>query len=43
MKENIELFDFRLDDDQMKRISALDRGEQGRRGPHPDRFDMVPR
>ena len=34
MRENFEIFDFELDDDQMRRIDGLDRG--GRRGPHPD-------
>jgi len=42
MKENFELFDFELDSDDMDEISALDRGEDGRMGPHPDKFDMVP-
>jgi 2,5-diketo-D-gluconate reductase A len=42
MRENFELFDVELDDAQMKAITALDRGEQGRRGPNPDRFDDVP-
>jgi 2,5-diketo-D-gluconate reductase A len=26
----------------MDSISALDRGEEGRTGPHPDKFDHVP-
>jgi 2,5-diketo-D-gluconate reductase A len=42
MKENFEIFDFSLDDDQMKALTALDRGEQGRTGPNPDTFDFVP-
>ncbi len=42
MAENLALFDFELDDAAMQAITALDRGEDGRRGPHPDRFDMVP-
>jgi 2,5-diketo-D-gluconate reductase A len=42
IEENFRLFDFELDDDQMSRIDALDRGEDGRRGPHPERFAYVP-
>jgi 2,5-diketo-D-gluconate reductase A len=36
MRENFELFDFELDPDDVARIDALDRGEAGRDGPHPD-------
>ena len=42
MKENLELFDFELGSVEMDEISALDRGEEGRTGPHPDKFDHVP-
>jgi 2,5-diketo-D-gluconate reductase A len=42
MKENFELFDFELGSVEMDEISALDRGEEGRTGPHPDKFDHVP-
>ena len=42
MEENFDLFDFELTDDQVKQISALDRGEDGRTGPNPDTFDMIP-
>ena len=42
MKENFELFDFELESDDMDAITALDRGEEGRTGAHPDKFDMVP-
>jgi 2,5-diketo-D-gluconate reductase A len=42
MKENFELFDFELKSDDMDAITALDRGEEGRTGAHPDKFDMVP-
>lgn len=42
IRENFELFDFELDADQVARINSLDKGEAGRRGPHPDRFDMIP-
>jgi 2,5-diketo-D-gluconate reductase A len=42
MQENFALFDFELDEQQMKALSSLDRGEQGRTGPNPDTFDYVP-
>ena len=43
MRENFEIFDFSLTPDEVATISALDRGEQGRRGPNPDTFDWIPR
>ncbi len=42
MRENFDIFDFELSDDDMSAITALDRGEEGRGGPHPDTFDMIP-
>lgn len=42
VKSNFELFDFELDDSDMNAISALDKGEPGRRGPNPDTFDYIP-
>ncbi|GIM67849.1 oxidoreductase [Planomonospora venezuelensis] len=42
MKENFEIFDFSLTDDEVARISGLDRGEDGRTGPNPDTFDYIP-
>jgi len=42
MRENFAVFDFELGDDAMSAISALDRGEQGRRGPNPSTFDWIP-
>ena len=42
IEENLRLFDFELDDDQVARIDALDRGEAGRTGPNPDTFAYVP-
>ena len=42
MKENFELFDFELDATDMDAITALDQGEDGRTGPHPDTFAYVP-
>jgi 2,5-diketo-D-gluconate reductase A len=40
--ENIAVFDFSLDGDQMAAISGLDRETAGRRGPDPETFDWVP-
>jgi 2,5-diketo-D-gluconate reductase A len=42
IQENIELFDFQLSDDDMAAIDGLDRGEEGRTGPNPDRFAHIP-
>ena len=42
IRENLELFDFELEPGDAEAIDELDRGEQGRTGPHPMRFDMVP-
>ncbi len=42
MAQNIAVFDFSLDGDQMAVISGLDRGRGGRLGPNPDTFDWVP-
>jgi len=42
MKENFGLFDFELGSEDMDAITALDRGEDGRTGPHPDKFAYVP-
>ena len=35
MKENFDVFDFDLSDDEMKTISGLDKGEGGRTGSNP--------
>ncbi len=43
MKENFEIFDFELDDDDVTAVSALDKGEEGRTGGHPDKFAYIPR
>jgi 2,5-diketo-D-gluconate reductase A len=40
--QNFELFDFQLDSGDMAAIDALDRGEAGRRGPHPDTMSWIP-
>ena len=42
MRENFELFDFELTDEQVQALASLDRGEAGRTGPDPDTFDHVP-
>jgi 2,5-diketo-D-gluconate reductase A len=42
MKENFAIFDFELDQSDIEALSALDRGEEGRRGPNPDVFDYIP-
>ena len=42
IEENFDVFDFELDDDAVAALDGLDRGEEGRVGPHPDAFDMVP-
>jgi 2,5-diketo-D-gluconate reductase A len=42
MRENFDLFDFSLTPEEIEQIAALDRGESGRTGPHPDTFDWIP-
>jgi 2,5-diketo-D-gluconate reductase A len=42
MRENFAIFDFELTPDQVAAIAGLDRGEDGRTGPHPDTFDWIP-
>ncbi len=42
IEENFRLFDFELSDEQVERIDALDRGEDGRMGPHPQKFAYIP-
>jgi 2,5-diketo-D-gluconate reductase A len=41
IRENFQLFDFQLQDDDMQKITALDKGEAGRTGPNPDTFAHV--
>ena len=43
IKENLEIFDFELSDDDVDAITRLDKGEDGRRGPNPDTFDYIPK
>ena len=42
IEENFKIFDFELDDAQMQAITGLSKGEEGRDGPHPDKFDYIP-
>jgi 2,5-diketo-D-gluconate reductase A len=39
IEENFALFDFELEPEDIRGIDSLDRGEAGRDGPHPNRFD----
>jgi 2,5-diketo-D-gluconate reductase A len=43
VRENFALFDFELTDSDIDALTALDKGEAGRSGPNPDRFDYIPR
>jgi 2,5-diketo-D-gluconate reductase A len=42
IRENFELFDFALEPADMTALEGLDRGEDGRTGPNPDKFDYIP-
>jgi 2,5-diketo-D-gluconate reductase A len=42
IRENVDLFDFQLEPADVIAIDALDRGEAGRRGAHPDTFAYIP-
>jgi 2,5-diketo-D-gluconate reductase A len=42
MAENLGAVEFRLGAGELAAIDALDRGESGRTGPHPDTLDVVP-
>ena len=42
MRENLDLFGFELDANDLEAITSLDRGEAGRIGPHPDTIDWIP-
>jgi diketogulonate reductase-like aldo/keto reductase len=42
IRENFEIFDFELESRDIEQIDGLDRGEDGRTGPHPDQFAYVP-
>ncbi|MCB0924730.1 MAG: aldo/keto reductase, partial [Mycobacterium sp.] len=34
MRENFEIFDFEINDEEIEALTALDRAEKGRQGPH---------
>ena len=42
IKENFQLFDFELTSDDIDALDGLDKGEEGRTGPNPDKFDYIP-
>lgn len=42
MAQNIDIFDFDLNDAEMAQVTALSQGEAGRLGPNPDQFDYIP-
>jgi 2,5-diketo-D-gluconate reductase A len=42
IEENFQLFDFELEADDMSAIAGLDKGEDGRTGPNPDKFAYIP-
>ena len=42
IEENFQIFDFELDRADVDKITALDKGEDGRTGPNPDVFDYIP-
>lgn len=41
MRENFAIFDFTLSPDDVLAISAMDLGEEGRMGPHPNNLNSV--
>lgn len=42
LEENFDLFGFELSEADVNTITALGKGEDGRTGPNPDVFDMIP-
>ncbi|MEJ5945526.1 aldo/keto reductase [Pseudokineococcus basanitobsidens] len=42
VRENFDIFDAGLTEEDIRRITALDKGEDGRTGPNPDTFDFIP-
>jgi 2,5-diketo-D-gluconate reductase A len=42
MEENLAILDWSLDEGAMAALDALDQGEDGRIGPHPDTFAWIP-
>ncbi|MDA3950469.1 MAG: aldo/keto reductase [Spirochaeta sp.] len=46
IRDNVNVFDFSLTDEEMAQIDALDQGNAGRIGPHPDKImemDLPPK
>ncbi len=41
IRENFDIFDFELSDEDQMAITALDKGEPGRTGPNPDHFNYI--
>lgn len=42
IRENFEIFDFEINDEEIEALTALDKGDAGRRGPHPNTFAYLP-
>ena len=42
IRDNFDIFDFELSPDDVDALTELDKGEEGRTGPNPDTFDMIP-
>jgi 2,5-diketo-D-gluconate reductase A len=42
IKENLEIFDFEINDEEIEALTALNRGADGRGGPNPDTFNYIP-
>lgn len=42
IRENFEIFDFEINDEEIEALTALDKGAAGRRGPNPDTFAYLP-
>jgi 2,5-diketo-D-gluconate reductase A len=41
MADNVDVFGFTLAAEEVAALDALDKGEGGRRGPHPDTFAAI--
>ncbi|WP_122820770.1 aldo/keto reductase [Varibaculum vaginae] len=41
IKENLDIFDFQLDERSKVDLDSLDKGEDGRTGSHPDTMDIL--
>lgn len=42
IRENFEIFDFEINDEEIEALTALGKGDAGRRGPHPNTFAYLP-